>query len=101
MLICGFRWVKDEMTVVSVNGEEPSFSAAVLWPESHNKYHFEIQGYNYRMTVFNASLKDASNVSLVGCLRTKTAAIGVCACNVLCEVQFQFSQVEKLRGRCH
>ena len=64
MLTCGFRWIKDEMTVVSVNGEEPSFSAAVLWPESHNKYHFEIQGYNYRMTVFNASLKDASNVSL-------------------------------------
>jgi len=58
-------WIKDEMTVVSVNGEEPSFSAAVLWPESHNKYHFEIQGYNYRMTVFNASLKDASNYRCV------------------------------------
>ena len=39
--------------------------------------------------------------SVDGCLRTKTAAIGVCAFSVLCEVQFQFSQVEKLRGRCH
>ena len=59
-----FRWVKDKMAVLSTNGEDLSFAAVVLWPDSAEKYQFKRRQFTSWITVKDVDAEDASDVNL-------------------------------------
>ena len=56
-------WVKDKMTVLSINGQELTLAAALLWPASHDKFALRLDRDVSYLTLRNVSFQDASQVN--------------------------------------